>query len=99
LCSVAEPELVALEAKRVLKPDGQLLFLEHGLSDQPAWARWQRQLNPVQKVIGCGCNLIRDPVQILTSAGLRVRTLFRGTVPGFPGPAPLFPLVQGIAHL
>ena len=54
--------------RRVLKPGGKLLFIEHGRSDDAQVARWQDRWNPIQNVIGCGCNVNRK-IDALVRAG------------------------------
>ncbi len=60
LCSVAGVEQAISELWRVLKPGGRLLFVEHGLADNPRTQWWQHKLTPIQKVIGDGCHFNRD---------------------------------------
>lgn len=60
LCSIANVEQALKEIYRVLKPGGQYLFVEHGLSHDPQMQVWQNRLTPIQKVIGDGCHLNRD---------------------------------------
>jgi len=67
LCSI--PDVTAAELRRVLSPGGELLYLEHGLSDDPRVARYQHRFNPIQQVIGCGCQLIRQPHTLVEQAG------------------------------
>lgn len=57
LCSVDNPARALGEIRRVLKPDGRVLFLEHGLSKDTAVARWQNRLNPTWRLLTVGCNL------------------------------------------
>jgi ubiquinone/menaquinone biosynthesis C-methylase UbiE len=74
--------------QRVLKPGGQFLFLEHGLSPDPAVARWQRRLNPLQKRLGGGCHLDRDSGALVRGAGLQlgdVEQYYLRRVPRFAG--------------
>ena len=60
LCSIPDPSRALREIHRVLKPGGQFVFLEHGLSDHPGVRRWQRRLNPIQRRLGDGCRLDLD---------------------------------------
>ena len=46
LCSIPNPSAALTEMRRVLKPGGRLLFVEHGLSPEPGIIRWQRRLTP-----------------------------------------------------
>lgn len=69
LCSIENVEQALAEIYRVLKPGGQFVFLEHGLSDEPGVQRWQHRLNPIQKVIGDGCNLNRDFHALIEQVG------------------------------
>ena len=72
LCSVQDPARVLAEARRVLKPGGQLLFLEHGLSPDADVRRWQRRIEPVWKPIGGGCHLTRPVTESILAAGFGV---------------------------
>ena len=60
LCTIPDPVKALREVRRVLKPDGMFLFLEHGRSEDEKVAAWQDRLNPIQNIIGCGCNLNRQ---------------------------------------
>ena len=72
LCSIPDLQRGLAEVRRVLRPGGELLFLEHGLSPDPAVARWQRRLNPAWKVVGDGCYLDRDTTAELRRSGLQI---------------------------
>ena len=77
LCTIPDPVKALREARRVLKPDGMFLFLEHGRSEDEKVATWQDRLNPIQNIIGCGCNLNRRIDQLIIQAGLKIITLDR----------------------
>jgi len=69
LCSIENVEQALAEIHRVLKSGGRFVFLEHGLSNEPDVQRWQHRLNPIQKVIGDGCNLNRDIRALVENVG------------------------------
>lgn len=82
LCTVANPIAVLVEARRVLKTGGRLLFAEHGRAPEPAVARWQDRLTPIWKRIAGGCHLNRKPDDLLRSAGFALDTLETGYLKG-----------------
>jgi ubiquinone/menaquinone biosynthesis C-methylase UbiE len=86
LCTIADPVTALQEMSRVLKPNGQYVFLEHGRSDDTRVARWQDALNPLQKRLACGCNLNRPIDQLIQQAGLEITTLERFYMPSIPRP-------------
>jgi ubiquinone/menaquinone biosynthesis C-methylase UbiE len=59
LCSIDAVERALAEVYRVLRPGGRFLFLEHGLSPDPAVQKWQRRLNGLQQRLAGGCRLDR----------------------------------------
>jgi ubiquinone/menaquinone biosynthesis C-methylase UbiE len=82
LCSIPDPSAALAEMRRVLKPGGRLLFVEHGLSPEPGIIRWQRRLTPCWKRIGGGCHLDRKMDDVIRAAGFRVDTLKTGYMRG-----------------
>jgi len=72
LCSIPDVQRALAEVRRVLKPGGEFVFLEHGLSPEPGVARWQRRINPVWKVLGDGCHLDRDTTAEVRRARLEI---------------------------
>jgi SAM-dependent methyltransferase len=67
LCSIPQVNPAIAEVYRVLRPGGRLLFLEHGLSPEPAVQKWQHRLNGLQSRLGDGCRLDR-PIKDLICA-------------------------------
>lgn len=82
LCTI--PEVVqALEGvRRVLKPEGELLYCEHGKAPDPGVLKWQERLNPTWKRFAGGCNIQRDIPAILDESGFVVEDDNRMYLPG-----------------
>lgn len=75
LCSVRDPARVLSEVKRVLRPGGRLLFLEHVAAEQPSRRAWQRRLEPMWRPVAGNCHLTRDTARSIEAAGFRFETL------------------------
>jgi ubiquinone/menaquinone biosynthesis C-methylase UbiE len=82
--------------KRVLKPGGRLIFLEHGRAPDPVVILWQDRLTPLWKRFAGGCHLNRKIDELITEAGFRITEL--STV-YLPGPRPMTYTYQGFAEL
>ena len=82
LCTVSDPVGALLEMRRVLKPGGQLLFVEHGLAPEEKIRRWQNRLDPVWKRIAGGCHLDRPIRELIEKAGFQITQLDMGYTEG-----------------
>jgi ubiquinone/menaquinone biosynthesis C-methylase UbiE len=92
------PDAVAAlqEMHRVLKPAGQLLFVEHGSAPEENVRKWQNRLTPVWKRIGGGCHLSRPIRALIEGAGFRMIRLDMGYA---KGPRPMTFFYEGCAAM
>jgi ubiquinone/menaquinone biosynthesis C-methylase UbiE len=88
LCSVADPLGTLSEARRVLRPDGVFLFIEHGLAtdNEPRLQRLQHMLTPLWRRFAGNCHLNRRVDQLLKAAGFSLETLEHGCLIDAPKP-------------
>jgi ubiquinone/menaquinone biosynthesis C-methylase UbiE len=93
-CTVEQPERALAEVRRVLRPGGQLLFIEHVRSDSPRLARWQDRLHRPWRAFGDGCNCNRPLLELLGD-GVSLQRVERGSWRGMP--RIVHPLVYGKA--
>src|SRR5215813_797969 len=84
LCSIKDTAPALAEIRRALKPGGRFVFFEHGRSDDPKVARLQDRFNPIQKIIGAGCNTNRRIDELIENAGFEITTLDRFILPNTP---------------
>lgn len=84
LCSIPELGRALKEIKRVLKPGGQFLFLDHGISPDKYIAKLQIFLNPVQHIVCCGCSLSINVEQEITNSGFNIVKLKKFYLPHSP---------------
>jgi len=94
LCSIRDPERALAEMRRVLKPQGQLIFIEHGLAPDPRVMAWQNRLTPIWRRIAGGCHLNRAMDDLIRKAGFHFIRIEKGYS---EGPKPFTYLYKGIA--
>ena len=86
LCSVADPARALAEIRRVLRPQGTLVFVEHGQAPEVRVRHWQRRLEPLWSRLAGGCRLSRPVDQLLAGAGLAPIELETGYLVRGPRP-------------
>jgi len=80
LCTI--PLNALAELRRVLKPGGKFLFVEHGLAPEEGVQRWQNRLDPIWSRISGGCHINRPIRSVIEDAGFRIERLETGCFPG-----------------
>lgn len=95
LCSIPDVGRALSELRRVLKPGGQFLFVEHGLSPDESVRTWQRRLTPLWKRCAGGCHLNRPIEGLVESSGFRCTELRTGYA---KGPRPMTFMYEGSAR-
>lgn len=83
LCTISDTLKAMEEIRRVLKPDGQLIFCEHGKAPDKGVRRWQNFTNPLWKRLGGGCNLNRDIPLIIKESGFKMNHMETMYIPGW----------------
>jgi ubiquinone/menaquinone biosynthesis C-methylase UbiE len=97
LCTVPNPAATLSEVKRVLKPDGQFLFLEHVRSPDPGIAKWQDRLEKPWRFIGDGCHCNRDTEATIKAAGFALGEVEHPELP--KSPPIVRPMARGSARI
>jgi SAM-dependent methyltransferase len=84
LCTIPGVGDTLREVARVLKPSGQLLFLEHGLSPEPPLRRWQEWSEPLPRWLFEGCHLTRDIPALIAAGGFQTAEMETAYLARFP---------------
>jgi len=96
LCSIANPAAALQQMKRMLKPNGRLIFVEHGRSADARVTTWQDRITPMWKRIGGGCHLNRKIDDLIRAAGFHIAEQKNFYL---SGPRPMTYTYQGVAVL
>lgn len=75
LCSIPDAMKALSELRRILRPQGKMFFVEHGLADDPKVQRTQNRLTPYWKRIGDGCHLNRNAQTMIQDAHFEITKL------------------------
>lgn len=95
-CSVASPKKSLQQAYRVLKPGGQLLFMEHvAAENNPKRLKWQNRINPIWKRISGNCHTNRETEKTIIEAGFTIKDITKASMR--KAPAFVRPTIRGIA--
>lgn len=95
LCSIPDAGAALREMRRVLKPSGRLLFVEHGRSDDARVRRWQDRLTPAWRHIAGGCHLNRPIRRLIEDSGFGIESIETGYM---RGPKPMTFMSEGQAR-
>lgn len=95
LCTIPQAGTALSEARRVLRPGGRLLFVEHGLSPDASVRRWQDWLTPGWRRISGGCHLNRPIRTMIEASGFHFDRVETGYM---PGPKPMTYMYEGSAR-
>jgi SAM-dependent methyltransferase len=82
LCTIADVGRALREIQRVLRPEGRLIFVEHGRSPDPEVVRWQDRLTPIWRRVAGGCHLNRPIDRLITEGGFAIEGLEQGYIRG-----------------
>jgi ubiquinone/menaquinone biosynthesis C-methylase UbiE len=94
LCSIPDPASALREMRRVLKPHGRMIFIEHGLASEASVRAWQNRLDPIWGKLVGGCHLNRKIDDLLVTAGFNIAELRTAYL---PGPRPFTYTYEGFA--
>jgi ubiquinone/menaquinone biosynthesis C-methylase UbiE len=95
LCSIPDAPRALGDIRRVLRPAGRLLFVEHGRAPNPNVMWWQDRLTPVWKRLGGGCHLNRAIGTLIEDAGFKLDRIATGYM---HGPKPMTFMYEGSAR-
>ena len=75
LCTIPDPISALTACRRVLKPDADIYFCEHGKAPDISIQKWQNRINPVWRRLLGGCNVNRPIPKLLEQSGYAIADL------------------------
>ena len=94
LCSIEDPEAALAGMRRVLRPGGHYVFIEHGRSEDARTAGWQDRINPLWRRFADGCNINRPIDRLVVGMGFELLEMNRFR---HKGPSILAQMYRGVA--
>lgn len=95
LCTIPHADAALVEMRRVLRPAGRLLFVEHGLAPDERVRWWQDRLTPTWRCLSGGCHLNRPIRALIEDAGFRTERIEMDYMPGLK---PMTFMYEGVAR-
>ncbi len=84
MCTIPEVAAANKEILRVLKPEGKMIFCEHGLAPDANVLKWQNRIDPYWEKIAGGCHLNRNIPALITEAGFEIESMEQMYLPSTP---------------
>jgi ubiquinone/menaquinone biosynthesis C-methylase UbiE len=84
MCTIPEVATANKEILRVLKPQGKMIFCEHGLAPDANVSKWQNRIDPYWGKIAGGCHLNRNIPALITEAGFKIESMEQMYLPSTP---------------
>ena len=84
MCTIPEVATANKEILRVLKPQGKMIFCEHGLAPDANISKWQNRIDPYWGKIAGGCHLNRNIPALIAEAGFEIESMEQMYLPSTP---------------
>ncbi|HTO40117.1 MAG TPA: class I SAM-dependent methyltransferase [Rhizomicrobium sp.] len=84
LCTIPDVMQALAGMRRVLKPNGRMIFCEHGAAPDENVRRWQNRIDPLWQKIAGGCHLSRSIPQLIQDSGFHIADMETMYLPGTP---------------
>ena len=84
MCTIPDAVAANKEMRRVLKPEGRLIFCEHGVAPDLKVSKWQHRIDPYWTKIAGGCHLNRNIPDLIRSAGFQIQSMEEMYLPSTP---------------